>query len=376
MPQTPDDDRLVTSTGRSGRRLPDLRVGDQDEAEIFALAPAFDADRIHWTGTPGVDVAAMLQAWQEPGWTRAWADGNPRIWVPAGRGDAARTFVRDWCEEQGLEPVNLRVEKSVAFRDLDAIPSPLVPELVGAAVDWLYPRTGQIRHRLAQELDTSEDDVRSLMYLFIHDLVDRYDDRKEGKNGRVNFLTFALGKLRNWPMDVARAQHGRVVVADRTALARADEHAHDAYGRSATEQEQADALGITVTELRERQGTLAALTAMRYYTPLDSAADNADGVEAEIIRDGDDDVDEAIAEAERNAALTRALLAAVHDREGAGRAGNDPLALAAVYLTFWEGRSRNEVADDLGVSAKVAGTSLQRALEKTDITGVDTQELR
>jgi hypothetical protein len=367
MPSPPDDERLVTSTGRIGRRLPDLRVAGLDESEIFALAPAFDADRIHWTGTPDVDLRDMLATFDEPAWTRAWGDGQPRIWVVAGRGEQAREWVRTWLTERGLDPVNLRVEKSVTFRELESIPEPIVPELIGAAVDWLYPRTGPIRYRLAQELEiTDEEDVRSLMYLFVHDLVDRYDDRKVGKNGRVNFLTFVLGKLRNWPQDVARAQHGKVIVADRVALSRADDQSLAANGRIATEQERADALGITVTELRERHGTIAALAAMRYYTPLDSGADNIDAIEAEIMRTADTSVDEQIAEAERNAALTRALVAAVHDPAGTGRAANDPLALAAVYLTFWEGRSRGEVAEDLGVSPKVAGTSLQRVMEKVD----------
>lgn len=367
MPSVPDDDRLVTSSGRSGRRLPDLRIGEMDEMDIFALAPAFDADRIHWTGTSDLDVAAMIADWKVEAWTRSWGDGQPRVWVPAGEGDSARELVRRWCDEHDFEPVNLRVEKAVAFRDLALIPEPIVPELVGAAVDWLFPRTGQIRYRLAQELDiTDDDDVRSLMYLFIHDLVDRYDDRKEGKNGRVNFLTFALGKLRNWPLDVARAQHGRNVAADRLALARVNEQSQSSLGRVATEAERAGALGVSVTELREREGTISALAAMRYYTPLDSASDTADLVEAEIIRDSEADIDSAIAETERNAALTRALVAAVHDPNGTGRAGSDPLALAAVYLTFWEGRSRSQVAEDLGVSAKVAGTSLQRGMDKLD----------
>jgi len=365
MPSSHDDDRLVTSSGRSGRRLPDLRVGDQDETAIFALAPAFDADRIHWTGTPDLDVPAMIDGWDIDAWTRSWGDGQPRVWVRAGKGDHARELVRNWCEEHDFEPANLRVEKSVAFRDLSLVPEPTVPELVGAAVDWLFPRTGQIRYRLAQELEiTDDDDVRSLMYLFIHDLVDRYDDRKEGKNGRVNFLTFVLGKLRNWPLDVARAQHGRTVAADRLTLARINEQSQASLGRVATESERAEALGVSVTELREREGTISALAAMRYYTPVDSASETADRVEADIVRDADVDVDSAIAEVERNASLTRALVAAVHDRSGTGRAGSDPLALAAVYLTFWEGRSRSQVAEDLGVSAKVAGTSLQRGLDK------------
>ena len=374
---TSESDGLVTKSGRVGRRLPDLVIGDYTETQIFDFAPAFDADRLHWTGTDDIagELMDALSAVSIRSWTRAWSDGQPRLWVDAGQGERARGVVRSWCEHHGYEPVNLRVEKNVTFRDLLTVPKPLIPELIGVSVDWLYPRVGNIRYRLARELDlVDDDDIRSLMYMYVHDLVDRYDDRKTGVNGRVNFLTFLLGKMRTWPQDVARAQHGRVVIADRLALGEVNAHTHSTLGRSATEQERADALGVTITELRERESTLAALSAMRHYVPLEASDGYGnDAIEASIApenfqRQASVEPGIGFVQAERDFELTRALLAAV--TSDTSKRGGDPLALAAAYLTFWEGRSRGEVAEDLSVSPKVAGSALKRAVQ-----GVDVDEL-
>lgn len=371
---TSEADDLVTQSGRVGKRLPDLIIGEYTETQIFDFAPAFDADRVHWTGTEDI-TGAIIDALSDAciqAWTRAWSDGQPRIWVKAGEGEKAREVIRIWCEGHGHEPANLRVEKNVAFRDLSAVPYPLIPELVGASVEWLYPRVGPIRYRLASELELAdEDDIRSLMYMYVHDLVDRYDERKVGRNGRVNLLTFLLGRMRTWPQDVARARQGRGVVADRQALGEVNAQMQSSRGRSATEQERADALGVTITELRERESTLAALSAMRYYVPLDSGdAYGNDAIEATIVpaEAGPQVSSEpgvGFARAERDAQLTRALLAAV--TIGSDKRGGDPLALAAAYLTFWEGRSRGEVAEDLSVSPKVASSALKRAVQSIDV---------
>ncbi len=362
------DDHIITASNRIGRRVPDITVRGMHERDILAQAPALTCDRVHWTTIGDLDPHDLLGDLGMEAYTRQWSDGQHRVWVPAGRGHEARELIRAWCEERGLEPVNIRVEANVPFRDLDSIPGTLVAELIAACVDWLYPRTQVIRRRLMAELDlVGDEDVRSMMYLFVHDLADRFDADREGRNGTLNFIAFMFGKIRTWPQDAARAAYGRTMVSDRLVLHRVSEAVSAAEGRLPNEAERAQALGVTVTELRRREESINALSGIRNFRSLDGSPDdgNADAVQ---LPDEADTAEDAIAFG-RDAALTRALVAAAAD--SSGRQGTEPLALAAVYLTYWEGLNRAEVARELDVLPKTASAAIKRVVEK-----IDPEELR
>jgi hypothetical protein len=252
----------------------------------------------------------------------------------------------------------------VVFRNVDLIPDGLLPELVAATVDWLYPRTYAIRRKLVADLDlVDDDDVHSMMFLFVHDHVDRYDPGREGANGTLNFAAFALGKLRTWPQDAARSVYGRAVVSDRMTLARAVDSIAAAEGRSATEADRAAALGTSVTDLRRRESAISALSNMRHQQSLVvGPVDGADRMNTVEVA-GDADVAVSAADYDGGAAMTRAVLAAVNNPAGEGRRAQDPLALAAVYLTFWEELSRPQVARELEVLPKTATAAVGRVLD-------------
>jgi hypothetical protein len=330
-----------------------------DEGTILAMVPATLCDRVHWDTAEPLDVAQVLDALGPAARTRQWSDGQHRVWVPAGEGQAARDIVRSWCAARGIEPVNLRVEPSVVFRDVEAIPDGLLPDLVATLVDWLYPRTYAIRRRIVADLDlVEEDDVRSMMYLFVWDHIDRFDAGREGVNGTLTLAAFMLGKMRTWPQDIARAAYGRTVVSDRVAIARAVD-AIAAEGRTATDVERAAALGTSVTDLRRREAAIAALSGMRFQHSLDAEADDS-GTTLQVP--GDVDVAAGVVDYDSSAALTRAVLAAVNQPRGAGRRSQDPLALAAVYLMFWEDMGRPQVARELDVLPKTVNAAVGRVL--------------
>lgn len=354
-----DRDLLVTGSHRTAQRLPAMVVHGLDEGTILGMVPATSCDRIHWDTVETLDPSDLLDVLGPEARTRQWSDGQHRVWVPAGEGQAARDVIRAWCADRGIEPVNLRVEPGVVFRDVEAIPDGLLPELVAALVDWLYPRTYAIRRRIVAELDlVEEDDVRSMMYLFVWDHIDRFDAGREGVNGTLTLAAFMLGKMRTWPQDIARAAYGRTVVSDRVAIARAVD-AIAAEGRTATDVERAAALGTSVTDLRRREAAIAALSGMRYQHSLDADADDS-GTSLQVP--GDDDVESEAIDHDSSAALTRAVLAAVNQPVGTGRRAQDPLALAAVYLTFWEDMGRPQVARELDVLPKTVNAAVGRVL--------------
>lgn len=366
-----DDDLIVTSSNRSGRRVPTLEVDGLDESEILGQAPVMTCDRVHWDTVGDFDATQILADLPMMAWSRQWSDGQHRIWVPEGEGYEARELIRAWCEEHQVEAVNMRVEAGVPFRDLDLISGGLVADLIAAAVEWLYPRMQAIRRQLVADLDLIDDeDVRSMMFLFVSDHLDRFDERRRGRNGTLPLLVFLIGKLRTWPQDLARSMYGRGVVADRIALAKAGESIAATEQRPATESELADALGISVTDLRQREQAIGALSNMRNHRSL--AEESRDGEFLDTVQVSDDvDVEfDATAHA-RNAELTRAIMSAVNDPTSTGKRAQDPLALAAVYLSFWEELSRPDVARELEVLPKTAAAAVSRVLDSVSETGLE-----
>ena len=341
---------LDGSDSDSDRRLPDLFVGAVDEVAIFALAPSEATDRVRWSAMEGGqahEAAVVLAAEGIQARTRQWSDGQQRVWVTPGEGYRARDVIKEWCARQAYEVANIRVEPDVPFRDVDSIPGGLFPAMVAAAVEWLYPRTSGIRRRLVAELDDiDEGDVRSMMYLFVSDHADRYTDR-DGRLGRVNFLTYLLGKMRTWPQDAARAAYGRNPVNDRLAIRQGVEQLTAQWQRQPTEVELADHLGLSVTDLRQRESAVRSMDRLRLAESIEEFAD--------LPTEGGVDPGGAPSRAER-AVLTAALIDAV----AAGQ--SDPLGLAVSYLVFWEGLTRAEAARALDILPKSASAAVSRTV--------------
>jgi hypothetical protein len=284
--------------------------------------------------------------------------------VPKDRGFEAREAIKDWCLAHEVEAVNVRIEVGVPFRNLDLIPAPLFPELVATAVDWLFPRSHVIRRKIVSDLELVDDqDVRSMMYLFVSDHADRYDAGREGRNGTLNFLAFLIGKLRTWPQDAARAAYGRNVMSDRLALRRAADTIGAAEQRQPTDWELADALHTSVTDLRRREQAIATLASLRNHQGLEFGSSDGDVMDSVQVA-ADVDVEADATDHDRTAQLTRAIVRAINAPAPAARRAKEPLALAAVYLTFWEGLGRSEVARELDVLPKTVAASVGRVLEQ------------
>lgn len=369
-----DDDILITASGRSGRRVPNLVVDGMDEAEIWAMAPTRQCDRLHWVTSEVFDPREIMADLPADWVVRRWSDGQHRVWVPAGTGQEARETLRETSRARGVEPLNLRVEADVPFRDVDTIPSGLFQSLMLATVDWLYPRVYSVRRKIVADNELlTDEDVRSMMYLFVADHADRYDADRVGRNGTLNFASFMLGKIRTWPQDAARAQHGRTVLDDRVQLHQAMDAALAEDHRRPTERELADRLKTDVQDVRRRRLAVAEYAGMRFHESVVTGGSYAPG-EGVDVADDLDVADEATS-FERDAALTRSILAAVRAPiSGRGRSAPDPLGLAAVYLTFWGEQNRQEAAAALGVLPKSITTATTRVLGQAGAQGQHTDE--
>ena len=364
------DDSIVTSTPRVDHRIPDMLVGNLTEREILAMAPSMVCDRIHWSTPEPMSLTALISDLPFQARTRAWSDGHSRIWVDEGHGQQAREFIRRWCEERDIEFVNMRVESGIPFRDVGSIPGDLFAQLLLATTDWLYPRTYAIRRKLVADLELiDDDDTLSMMYLFISDHADRFDSDRVGKNGTLNFASFMLGKLRKWPQDAARAAWGRTLVDDHMHINRAIDDSIATRHRRPTEAELAARMKTSVSDLRKRECAVAEISGMRNYESIitGSMGEDFEGV------DTADSVDVALDSTsfQVDAMLTKSIIDSVKSPMAArGTSSADPMALAAVYLSFWGELSRQELAAELGVLPKTAAAAVQRVITQVGAAGV------
>lgn len=364
------DDSIITATNRVGRRIPDMVVGDLTERDILAMAPAMVCDRIHWSTVEPMSVSALIADLPMTAYTRAWSDGQSRVWVEQGQGQQARELIRAWCADHGIEVMNMRVESAVPFRDVDSIPGDLLGQLLLVTTDWLYPRTYAIRRKLVADLELiDEDDTRSMMYLFISDHADRFDADRVGRNGTLNFASFMLGKLRKWPQDAARAAWGRTLIDDHMHMNQAFDDSMATLHRRPTEAELAARMKTTVSDLRRRECAVAEVSGIRNY---DSIVSGSLGEESEGV-DAPDTVD---VEADGtsfqvDALLTKAIIDAVmNPASSRGSSSADPVALTAVYLSFWGELSRQELAAELGIVPKTAAAAVQRVISQVGAAGI------
>ncbi len=264
----------------------------------------------------------------------------------------------------------MRVESAVPFRDIDSIPSDLLGQLLLVTTDWLYPRTYAIRRKLVADLELiDDDDTRSMMYLFISDHADRFDSDRVGRNGTLNFASFMLGKLRKWPQDAARAAWGRTLIDDHMHLNQAIDDSMATLHRRPTEFELAERMKTTVSDLRKRECAVAEVSGMRNYDSLISGSmgEDSEGVDAA------DDVDVSLdgTSFQADAMLTKAIIDSVMSPTATrGSSPADPMALAAVYLSFWGEMSRQELAAELGVLPKTAATVVQRVIAQVGAAGI------
>ncbi len=364
------DGSIVTATHRIGRRIPDMVVGDLTERDILAMAPVMVCDRVHWSTAEPMNVAALIADLPLTSYTRAWSDGQARVWVEEGKGQEARELIRHWCENHSVDAMNMRVEAAVPFRDVDSIPGDLLGQLILATTDWLYPRTYAIRRKLVADLEViDDDDTRSMLYLYISDHADRFDSDRVGRNGTLNFASFMLGKLSKWPQDAARAAWGRTFIDDHMHLNQAIDDAMATMHRRPTESELAERMKTTVSDLRKRECAVAEVSGMRNYDSIitGSMGEESDGIDAS------DGVDVALngTSFQVDAILTKSIIDSVMTPASTrGSSPADPMALVAVYLSFWGELSRQELALELGVHPKTAAAAVQRVIAQVGSAGI------
>lgn len=369
--------QISNGTARRAKKFADITVDYNgstfSEDEIIAMATLIDpADRLHYHAdkdgellNPTLVLPYLTPLF--PAWTRQRSDMQGRIIVEAGNGEAAKQVLLEWAKEHNAPmPAGLRVEsKGVSFLDVAAIPEDLRNGLVLGVMDaiWGLPAMAKIRGQIVADHDlVGDEDVWSMLYEFINDLFDQFNNTRESKMGtHLNLTAFVWGKLKNWPQDLLRRSRGRGFVDTQVSINKAiDEFKSDNH-RSPSTRELATHLSMTVDDLLAKQRMSETFTAMSFAAPLVSAFDGNDEDRSYVLADEAADTEAAAVMRSRNAALSRAVITAAKTRDKkSGPEYVDPIALTITHMTVWGEQSNSDVAVTLGVTQRAVTKAFSR----------------
>lgn len=358
--------------------LPAWIINGVHEDDIWAAAPVFMADRLHWVGTDD-DTTLRMREWVLPqsSWVRLRSDGHGRLWVPAGLGEPARVNMVQAVAFRNLRVRNLRVEKNVPFRDFSRIEPALLDGIVIGTTRALQRLAYSTIAKVATDLQIDAEDAEAMLYLYISDLLDQFDNTRQGGDGRtLNFLAFAHAKVRNyWAVDLIRGDRGRGIVDDEQRYHRAVEHLALTLQRTPTDRDVADHLNITIADTVALRNAVQHRAWWRDPISLSAEANQDSGFSGiDIATEAHPDTaaasaatghatqtidgtmhaalepSERLMHAEQQAELSRLLLSVT-----TGELFN-PLGFHLVYLTTWGGVDLNSVAPTIGITHADAQT--------------------
>lgn len=359
--------KIAEAARENGREkdIPSFVINDVHEDDIWATSPVFEADRLQWKFADDFDATILLPYLPGKAWSRTRMDGISRIWVEAGQGEAARTIVSQWCAAHNVE-INgaLRLYPAVTFRDTNLIPEDLRNGLVLATTRWLMIVAAKHIAKVIADNDmlTSEDS-ESLVYLFVNDLLDQYDETRIGKTGdkALNFRAFAISKIPNWAPDLLRATRTRRGVDEATAYNRAMTAFMDEHHRTPNRQELALTMNTTVDALIRIENSINVFNNVRHAASLTAEWDDNEDSRAVVVADESEDTEEAGMNRLVSATISRAILTAVNGNT-IKKPGNavDPIGLLVTYSAHWNASGTQEMADAFGVSHKAVSHAQKR----------------
>ena len=166
-----------------------------------------------------------------------------------------------------------------------------------------------------------------------------------------------------------RAAWGRTLIDDHMHMNQAIDDSMATLHRRPTESELADRMKTSVSDLRKREIAVAEVAGMRNYDSIISGVmgEDSEGVDAADSVDVADDGTSFQIDAMLTKAIMESVMSPVSTR---GTSPADPMALAAVYLSFWGELSRQELAAELDVLPKTAAAAVQRVITQVGAAGV------
>jgi DNA-directed RNA polymerase specialized sigma subunit len=331
------------------------------EWEGWAYAPLVARDVAHVR--PSVPVSLPVLEAAFPGWeVREAPDGL--ISVAAATGAPVKDVVAQWFAEQAIHHDGVRDAKNVRRRNLAELPIDFYSDLVAKSVPFARGLVGARYGASMQRLVGDYDDIDGYVTLWVLELAQSFD----ATLGRP-FGTWITNQLPRKVQDLNRASHGRTASDAEMRHAKARAEFEGKFGRTPTEKELREVLGLTKEEMRAKRSHLTVLASLRSPTPLDS------GPDAPEIQIADDRLtpDQIAEKEERSQQITLSLLAAsgTYNPETGTPVITKPLGFLVTYLMMWDewvkgdlialaGCADRKVTDEV----EVVHTALAKALSE------------
>jgi DNA-directed RNA polymerase specialized sigma subunit len=296
------------------------------EWEGWAYAPLITQDIAHVRPTLSVPIERLRAAF--PGWgVNESSDGL--ISIGAHPGAPVKEVVTLWFSENELHHDGVRDAKGVRRRNLRELQPAFLEDLVKKSVPFAR---GLINSRYAasmQRLVGDHDDIEGYTMMWIIELASSFD----ATLGRP-FGTWLTNQIPRKVQDLNRASHGRTASDAEMKHAKGRAEFEGIHGRTPTNEELRNILGLSVEEMRTKRRHLAVLSGLRSSTPLDSGPDDP---EIPIVDETANPEKDALAR-EQSEQITLALLAAsgTFDPHLGRPIMTRPLGFLVTYLMTWD----------------------------------------
>lgn len=327
---------------------------DLSEWEGWAYAPLIARDIAHVRPSKTIPLSTLKKAF--PGWgITEGPDGL--ISISAHPGAPVKEVVTEWFSANEIHHDGVRDAHNVKRRDLKQLYPPFFEDVMKKSVAFAKGLAAARYNASLQKLIGDTQDIEGYIILWVLELATSFD----ATLGRP-FGTWVTNQLPRKIQDLNRAINGRTASDAEMRHARARIDFETEHGKSPSNEELREILGLTAEEMKNKQRHISNLTGMRMATTFDTGPDEAD---IHIVDESANPERDALAR-EKSEQITLALISVCTKFDSTtGRLTiTRPLGLLMTYLMHWD----DWVKGDL---VALAGCADRKATDEIDAVQTD-----
>lgn len=319
-----------------------------NEVDAFNAAPVQTRDRVLFRTNYDIArhsfTARMSVSWN---FTQDANTGLYRIDGPAGHGRIIEAQVRDWCEEDGIQPSDLRIIPRIKNRNLSDLDPAFLDELVRYYQPFLAKRMRKAMTTIVKHIPEVEDQ-RQQMGEWVVNSVREYDEAKG-----VPFGAFLLTRTSHRVHDLTRERLGRTTADLQNLRSKVSNKFTQDYGRNPNRLEFAALMGKTPEEYDTIAATLD--RANKVHEAMSIQGMNDDNQDIQIA--AENDAATSVLNDSDSAAIAAAVIGAC-----AGKKADEPnlVAFGHLYYKHYSGMTKAQAAEAM----KVSGQTITNATER------------
>ena len=322
---------------------------NMSEDVAFRSAPIQVHDRVMFRANHDIPQATFTAhlslSWK---YTYDPRTGLSRIEGPHRHGKIIAADVRDWCEQSGITPSDLRIIGKVKNRDLRDLPKAFLDELVVYYQPFLSKRMRKSMSTISKFIPDYKDQQQQ-MFEWVLTAIREYDERLN-----VPFGAFLLTRTYCRVHDMTRGSLGRTMADHQNNQSKIVARFQQDKGRDPSANEVADLMDKTPEEYAAIVASLD--HASKLMAPMSLQGLYNDNQEVQVA--GDEDASASVLNDSENAALAAALIGACAADKGGGVP--NLVAFGHHYYKHWSGLTKGQIADTMKVTPQTVTNASER----------------